>query len=161
MKQVNMNTDLINTILVTLESQLSELHSLLKKEKELLADSDFDNIAEIAEQKKQLITSIELDDAKFKTLLSNSESVNNTDTSIHEIILKDFPNSLHLWVEIENLLKICKDKNSINGIILANNRRQIQQRLAILQGQSNEVLTYGASGESVATNSPTNSPLSV
>lgn len=140
--------------------ELNELHSLLNEEKVLLADSDFDKITHIADLKKQIITSIELNNSKLKAILSLNTS-DDSEISIHEIITKNIPNNANLWVEIESLLKICKDKNSINGIILSNNRRQIQQSISILQGQSNEVLTYGATGESIVNKSSVNLPQSV
>ncbi len=160
MKQVNMKKNETNTILTTILSDLNNLYTVLNTEKDLLSKSDFENITKIADQKKQLITTIELNDAKFKTALKDQD-YGQTENTIHDIIIKCNPDSTSLWLEIENLLKICKDKNSINGIILSNNRRQIQNRLAILQGQENEVLTYGATGESVLTSSSSNTPISV
>lgn len=160
MKQVNMQENLIENILNIILSELSGLHSLLTKEKQLLSENDFDNINSIAQQKKQIITNIEFNDTKFKEMLKILDST-GTNKSIHDIIAENIPGSLNLWIEIEESLKKCKDKNSINGIILSNNRRQIQQHIAILQGQSNEILIYGATGESVVTRSTLNSPLSV
>jgi len=155
-----MKKDLIENILNKILSELNGLFILLNKEKELLAISDFDNIAAIAEQKKQIITNIEVNDAKFKAMLKTQDYA-ATGKSIHDIITENIPGSVYLWIEIEKLLKQCKDKNSINGIILANNRRQIQESIAILQGQSNEVLIYGATGESVKSKQVLNLPLSV
>lgn len=160
MKPVNMKNDVFENSLTRILSELNGLQILLDKEKELLAESDFDNITEVAEQKKQIITKIEVDNINFKNVLE-SNNYFNTDQSIHDIIADNVPSCKSLWIEIESLLKICKDKNSINGIVLSNNRRQIQESIAILQGQTNEVLTYGATGESVVTRSTTDSTLSV
>ncbi|MFV2059511.1 MAG: flagella synthesis protein FlgN, partial [Gammaproteobacteria bacterium] len=140
MKPVNMKKDVIKAILTKIQSELNNLHELLNKEKTLLAESDFENITEIAELKKQIISEIEMNDARFKTILKDSND-SGSENNVHDIIIKHIPDCSNLWIEIESLLKICKDKNSINGIILSNNRRQIQQRLSILQGQSNEILT--------------------
>jgi flagellar biosynthesis/type III secretory pathway chaperone len=160
MKQASMQNNHIKNLLINIKTELNELYTLLNNEKDLLSRSDFENITKIADQKKQIITDIELYDARFKKIIKD---VNNSqsDNTIHEFILKNNPDCTSLWIEIENLLKICKDKNSINGIILSNNRRQIQNRLAILQGQPNDILTYGATGESVLPSSTSNSPISV
>jgi len=160
MKQVNMKKDIIKNVLTKIKSELDDLHMLLNKEKELLNNNDFENITAVAEQKKHIITNIEVDDVMFKELLK-AEDFDNNGLSVHDIITRNVLDSTHLWVEIEKLLKTCKDKNSINGIILSNNRRQIQERISILQGQSNEMLIYGSTGESVVSNSTSNNPLSV
>jgi len=160
MKRVNMKIESIENTLNIILSDLKELLTLLITEKELLAISDFDNITEIADQKKQIITNIEINDAKFKSILK-TKNITNIENSVHDIIIENIPDCAQLWVEIERLLKTCKDKNSINGIILSNNHRQIQESLAILQGQTNEVLIYGSTGESVATKSSLNLPILV
>jgi len=155
-----MNIDLIQNTLSKILSELNGLNELLKTEKNLLSESDFDKISEIADQKKQIITNIEINDSKFKAMLNSKEFV-STGKPIHDIVADCIPASMNLWVEIETLLKICKDKNSINGIILSNNRRYIRDSIAILQGRSNEVLTYGATGESIVAKSILNSPITV
>jgi len=155
-----MNKNLLDSNLNKILSALNALHALLNTEKQLLSESDFEKITSIAEQKKQLITSIEVNDAEFKSMI-NSITAIESGKSIHDIIVKHFPACSDLWSDIEQLLKSCKKKNSINGIILSNNHRQTKDSLAILQGQTNEVLIYGASGESIASKSSFNTPLSV
>ncbi len=154
-----MKSQQIKTNLTTILSNINELLELLNNEKSVLSDSSFDNLAEIAHQKKQIITAIEVHDTQLKTLLQTEKKSTNIQT-VYEIIQENFPQCTSLWLEIENSLKICKNKNAVNGIILSNNRRQIRESLAILLGQPNQILLYGASGESVATNSIVNSPIS-
>ncbi len=155
-----MNNDLITSKLTDILSKLSELQTLLCQEKNLLSGSEFEKVSAIADQKKQLITAIEVDDIEFKALLVARNDSNNNQ-SILKIIQKNIPSCTSLWLEIENLLTICKDKNSINGIILSNNHRQVKESIAILQGQSNDILIYGAAGESIATKPSINPHLSV
>ncbi len=155
-----MNNHLIENKLTDILSKLSELQILLCQEKDLLSSSEFEKVSAIADQKKKIITAIEVDDVEFKALLT-VQNYTNSSQSILEIIQKNNPSCTSLWLEIENLLRICKDKNSINGIILSNNHRQIKDSIAILQGQSNDILIYGAAGESILTKSNINSHLSV
>jgi len=155
-----MKNQLIENTLNKILSDLNDLFKLLMKEKNLLSASDFDQITYIAEQKKQIITNIEMQDTKFKSMLNTKQYI-NTGKSIHDIIADNVPECMNLWVEIETLLKSCKDKNSVNGIVLSNNRRHIRDSIAILQGQSSEILTYGASGESVVVKTMLNTPLTV
>ncbi len=159
MKRVKMKKQQIKTNLTNILSQLNELLVLLHTEKSALSDSAFDSLSVIAQQKKQIITAIEVHDTKLKMLL-HTEKHSNTEQSIHDIILENIPDCSSLWLDIEKTLKTCKSKNTVNGIILSNNRRQIRENLAILLGQPNQILLYGASGESVATNTILDSSIS-
>ncbi|VAW94151.1 hypothetical protein MNBD_GAMMA22-2163 [hydrothermal vent metagenome] len=155
-----MNNDLIESKLNNIFSKLSALNVLLCQEKDLLSKSEFEAITDIANQKKQIITAIEIDDIEFKSIIT-AQNYSKSSLSVHEIIKEIIPSCNKLWLKIENLLRICKDKNSINGIILSNNQRQIKHSIAILQGKSNDILVYGATGESIASNINLNPHLSV
>lgn len=56
-----------------------------------------------------------------------------------------------LWREVELLLTQCRDKNNINGKIIALGQRRIQQALSILRGDElNAESCYGATGSRAA-----------
>lgn len=130
-------------LLEALLSSLKGLRTLLSDEKEILIKRNYTKLPVITSTKLKLLDKIEIENKNYRQWMQqNAESII---TQHNHTQIKDRE-------AVEELLIICKKQNTVNGIILSNNQRTIKNTLSILQGKSTDVLTYGASGESVTNN---------
>jgi flagellar biosynthesis/type III secretory pathway chaperone len=144
----------LNTLCIELASLVDELLGTLQNEFELLNQQDIENLSEIAVQKKQLSDKIEHIDQQRNQLIAQTGLDNSRDNIVQLLELasmhiKELPDN---WRKIEQLTRRCADQNQINGIILGNNRRNVESRLALLRGQPLTPESYSSNGKTTANN---------
>jgi flagellar biosynthesis/type III secretory pathway chaperone len=127
----------IADVLRQMQAALQQLSGLLDDEFEMLATRDPQGITELALQKQHLCETLEQLE-KNRAGLLNDPATQDAWERLNEV-----------WSEITNLAADAQKKNTVNGIIADNGRRHTQQIINVLHGNSNELLTYGASGATV------------
>jgi len=137
-------------LLQDIAEHLAQLDRTLENEHTALIENDLNNIVQAANDKIYLFEILEdLEKERHALLLAagldfDSNGImaylqRNTSQARNE--------SAAIWQQIEDLTHRCRRQNQINGIILEKNRRRTEKALAILKGQTPQVTTYTANGE--------------
>ena len=151
---MNNNNNKIKTLASHLEQEIKwveELNTLLAEEKILLATRQFDHLEELANKKQSLSTKLE-ESAKQRLELINNAN-NNLD---HSLSLKEFlkestteeTNLIYaLNTKLAERLTTCRDLNTVNGQVIANNIHTRQQIVNALSGNKSDAASvYTAHG---------------
>lgn len=122
------------------------LTCLLTERDNLLA-RDPDAIQESAREKLALFEALEQLERQRQTLLAAAGYGPDGDAMDH--MLQWQPNGSRCrarWATAVDKLAQCRDANQVNGGILELGRRQAEQALAVLRGQTAQPRLYGAGG---------------
>lgn len=143
----------LNSLSLELESSLQELSLALDNELQYLQQKDIAAITNIARHKRQLSEKVEYLEKQCISLIAESgialernaiaQFIHNAANSVPALVVN--------WQKIDQLGKLCADKNQVNGMILESNRRNIESRLAILRGQSLTPDSYARNGKTTST----------
>lgn len=138
----------LNTLTLELNSLLSELISSLDDEHELLVDQVAEQLLEPAQRKKQLSEQINTVEQKRVQLLQQAGWENNKQghAALVQVAQNHIAHFADTWETTEELIRTCVDKNQLNGIIMENNRRNVETRLSILRGQPLSTDSYSSNG---------------
>ena len=139
----------LNTVSIELIASLQQLHSVLKQEHQFLEEKNIEALSAVAENKKQISSNIELLEQQYIKLITQSgiEPAPQNITQFLEMASQSVPELADKWQQIEQLGKACSDQNTVNGIILEYNRRNVESRLAILHGQPLTPDAYSRNGK--------------
>lgn len=149
------NNNKAKTLITQLEQEISwveELNTLLSEEKEILSTSQFNQLETLAEKKQELSTKLEAS-AKQRVDLGGRRIIKKKP---HGLLLSDFLKNCatedgiqinHLNNTLAEKLNLCRELNTINGQVIANNMYTRQQIVNALSGnKSNAVSVYTSNG---------------
>ncbi|GMR19915.1 MAG: hypothetical protein BMS9Abin36_0510 [Gammaproteobacteria bacterium] len=142
----------INNILIQEVDTLTTLLSLLQKESTSLSENNLEAVASIADNKKKILSTLELLERKrISSFSSQGKQANQHE--FEEYIdqhNEDTQGQLaNNWQQVESLGVQCQRQNLINGNVIECNRQATEQILSLLRGSENGDLTYGPSGRTI------------
>ena len=136
------------------------LNVLLSEEKNVLSSRQFDRLEELAEKKQDLSAKLE-ESAKLRMNLINSTHPETSPSLSLQGFLKTC--SVNEANEINKLntklieqLTICRDLNTINGQVIANNIHTRQQIVNALSGNKVDAVSVYTSNGDLTSSSSTN-----
>ncbi|HAT7072108.1 TPA: flagellar protein FlgN [Legionella pneumophila] len=149
------NNSKAKTLITQLEQEINwveELNTLLSEEKEILSTSQFNQLETLAEKKQELSTKLEASAKQRVDLIKESNPVDKP----HGLLLSDFLKNCatedgiqinHLNNTLAEKLNLCRELNTINGQVIANNMYTRQQIVNALSGnKSDAVSVYTSNG---------------
>lgn len=116
-------------------SQLQALEQVITEEKLVLQQHQPDALLEISEKKNQLLLSIQNLDQQI---------------SINQIFAQDKAAGFlsQELADIESLLKLCQQKNQVNGQIIAQSQLAVERmKTSLLESHSKTSVTYDSKGK--------------
>lgn len=142
--------------LLNQELQLSaNLLQFMLQEKELLESNKHEELHKITADKTYCLDQIEqVSRNRAKFLISVSSAATTFDR------MKEFINNQHSPIrdslqtslnELEKTLEQCRHQNSINGMVISMNHRNVQRNLNILKGVDQDTMTYTQNGQTTTT----------
>ncbi|NOZ38514.1 MAG: flagellar protein FlgN [Gammaproteobacteria bacterium] len=140
----------LSLILRDISDHLVQLAATLESEYNALADNDLDTIIQAANDKNRLFEFLE-DLEKERHALLLAAGLDFDSNGIMAYLQRGTSQTKNetaaTWQQIEILTHRCRKQNQINGIMLEKNRRRTEKALAILKGQTPQIATYTANGE--------------
>ncbi len=140
----------LSLILRDISDHLVQLAATLESEYNALADNDLDTIIQAANDKNRLFEFLE-DLEKERHALLLAAGLDFDSNGIMAYLQRGTSQikneTAAIWQQIETLTHQCRKQNQINGIMLEKNRRRTEKALAILKGQTPQIATYTANGE--------------
>ena len=126
--------DLLNNAI----SASEKLRELLKKEMQLLASREFDNLSEVLTQKTNIIDQLEKLETQRSELLVSMGYSNDVEGTKSFLANNKESNELsRSWKDLMDLIKECQIINQSNGMVVSKNQNQIQQAMQIITGGQN------------------------
>ena len=126
-----------------------ELQRTLDQEFDALSQGEADRITEITAQKQlQTLRLGQHLQARDRFLAEHKLPAGQQGT---DAIVKRLPAdaaAANLWQELQSVGRRLRERNEVNGGIIAHGQRHVRQALAILSGQSGTGDTYGPEGTS-------------
>jgi len=116
-------------------SQLQELEQVITDEKLILQQHQPDALLEVSEKKNQLLLSIQNLDQQI---------------GINQVFAQDKAAGFlsQELADIENLLKLCQQKNQVNGQIIAQSQLAVERmKTSLLESHSKTSVTYDNKGK--------------
>jgi flagellar biosynthesis/type III secretory pathway chaperone len=132
-----------------LKPLLDELLAILEQEHQHLVAQATEDLLATTAVKQQLTEQINDVDQQRGQLLQQL-GVQNNKHELDELAAtagQQIDGFAENWQQIELLITQCADKNQVNGIILGNNRRNVETRLSILRGQPTTTDSYTNTGK--------------
>ena len=128
----------------------------LNEEKEMLVQSQFDKLPELAEKKQVLIEVIENNNRSKLTLLTPLTQASKT-SKLLEVLAerygKDKTKALRaLNTELEDKLILCRHQNAVNGQVIIRSLENNQELIDIVTGQAQKSQLYNSLGKSTESN---------
>ena len=125
------NAELLNQQL----SQLVQLEKVIDTEKEILQGHDPEKLNAITESKNQLLIAIEALDQQFaQSIIFKQE--------------KESGQYTEQLTEIKSLLLRCKEKNTVNGLIIEHSQLAVERmKTSLLQQHNKSSMTYDSKGK--------------
>jgi flagellar biosynthesis protein FlgN len=130
------STESNNTLLINKQlAQLKQLEVIIDNEKDILQKQNPDKLIEITDKKNQLLLAIQTLDKQFEqSILFKQEKSQGLYTE-----------QLNL---IEETLIRCKDKNHVNGQIIAQSQLAVERmKTSLLQNHNKSSMTYDNKGK--------------
>jgi flagellar biosynthesis/type III secretory pathway chaperone len=126
--------------------QLSQLEVVLGQEHVALNQRDSDALVLNSKEKQRLITSIEALGRERLGLLNGAGQGQDKEAIL--AFVESAPQLRRQWDELEAVLIRCQKQNQVNGMLLEKGKKQTQQLLGILLGETNRKDTelYNAKG---------------
>jgi flagella synthesis protein FlgN len=116
-------------------SQLQELEQVITNEKLILQQHQPDALLQISQKKNQILLSIQNLDQK---IMLNQAFAQDKAAGLLSQELTD----------IENLLKLCQQKNQINGRIIAQSQLAVERmKTSLLENHNKTSITYDSKGK--------------
>ena len=152
-----------NTIIDTLnrDQQITQaLLKLLAKETDSLRQRAFKALPDISNEKTQLINKIEENSKHRQSLLHKITNNEHPAEQLKQVVTRCNPQQAQkirsLNASLEKTLTECRNKNAVNGQVIAVSLKNNQQLLNILTGQAHDDKLYDASGRVSSNNSGAN-----
>ena len=129
----------LKTILEAILVDSHKLHQFLKRESDLLANKQFGELTELAQEKQQLIDELNQLDIQRQAFSSDSDFsryLETTDASLKET-----------WKAIQFNMRQCQQLNEINGRLLQRQHQIARETMELLTGrQVSQSSVYNADG---------------
>lgn len=130
---------------------IKQLNALLVEEKEMLATRQFDRLEELANKKQELSAQLEKSSTERVELINKNTEKTSAGLSLKEFLKKCSANEADeinkLNESLAEQLIICRDLNTVNGQVIANNIHTRQQIVSVLSGSKAEAVSvYTAAG---------------
>lgn len=116
-------------------TQLQQLEMIIDQEKDILQQQNPEKLIEITDNKNQLLVAIQTLDQQFEqSLVFKQEKSQGL-----------FADKLSL---IEEILLRCKDKNHVNGQVIAQSQLSVERmKTSLLQNHNKSSITYDKKGK--------------
>ncbi|MDR1661131.1 MAG: flagellar protein FlgN [Azoarcus sp.] len=140
------------TFLIEAEaSQIKEFLDLLDREEAMLVSGNTDGLLPLTEEKNERYRQLQRlhDD---RALLLARHGFANNNTALRELCAK-LPKALARWDEALALATQARERNAINGQLIAERMRHNQTALSVLLSAANQPQLYDAAGHSRPTGS--------
>lgn len=155
-----MNNNKIKNLTKYLEQEIvwiEQLNILLSEEKITLATRKFDLLEELANKKQALSNKIEESAKQRVDLISDSNNNADTGLSLKEFLKNCTTEEASQVNRLNNLLferlATCRELNTVNGQVIANNIHTRQQIVSALSGTSTDAISvYTANGNLKSSN---------
>ena len=137
-----------SVLLNSLKTCTANLLECLEAERHGLSSRDLEQIEKTTPHKTELTREMEQLEVQRVELVTSLGHKN--DSAGMAACIKSQPNAkqlTHLWQEVLDNLKACRDYNLTNGGILELGRRQAEQALSILRGQHGDPKLYSSEGD--------------
>lgn len=138
-----------SALLTALSTELSALQSfvvLLEREQEMLLGNQTDQLLGLAEQKSNdAIKLNQIAETRISLLQPNIPQLNSQ--TIQFWLTENQPESLFIWLTIDNLTKHAQQLNQTNGELIQMKLRHNQQALTVLSNAVNKAGIYGKNGQ--------------
>lgn len=131
---------------------IEKLNTLLSEEKIVLATRQFDQLEDLANQKQELSAKLEESARQRTTLINLSNATSeNPGLSLKEFLRNCSPDEANLINKLNNALverlTMCRELNTVNGQVIANNIHTRQQIVNALSGNNADAMSvYTANG---------------
>lgn len=132
-------------------SWIEALNTLLAEEKIMLETRQFEHLEELANKKQDLSSRLEIS-AKERLDLYGQDKINtNPNAALQEFLKQCSPQEANeinkLNIKLVEQLGICRDLNTVNGQVIANNIHTRQQIVNVLSGNKSDATSvYTANG---------------
>lgn len=146
--------DQLIELIQMLENISSELNNVLEREQDILKSNDSQQLLELSNEKKTLVSSLENHTKTTHVFLRNM-NINKGLYGFSDFLSQIKPGDTQTllqdtWLNIQTLADDNKKLNQINGSIIELNRRHTQRSLDVLRGQvSTSTSTYGSDGQTM------------
>jgi flagellar biosynthesis protein FlgN len=127
------------------------LLQLLRHERTLLKDRDFDTLDKLMDEKTHWLARLEQSGQQRQAWIRATPWASSPDPAaawnawLQEI---QQPNLSEKWQALKELLDACKSENDVNGKVIARGRQTYQRLVGILRGQDQQTLLYTGKGTS-------------
>jgi flagella synthesis protein FlgN len=139
--------DQLKTLLKQDISDLNNLTSLLELEKETLKTRNSSEIESIAKQKSTVVQTLEArSKLKARSIARSGLGIRPGQVEKSLSALDD-AELLQLWQSSQKKLAHCKDRNQVNGGIIAQSLQRTNRLMTIIRGQHNAPNLYGQQGK--------------
>lgn len=150
----NKSPEQLIELIQTLENISSQLNEILKKEQTILNLNDSQQLIELSNEKKALVSNLENHTKITHVFLKNmdiNKGLYGFSDFLSQIKSPDIKTLLkNSWLNIQTLAEDNKKLNHTNGSIIELNRRYTQRSLDVLRGQvSTATSTYGSDGQAM------------
>jgi flagellar biosynthesis/type III secretory pathway chaperone len=148
-------SNLLEELKVILSDDLKNTNALLiylNEEKEILVQSQFNKLPELAEKKQVLINQIEKNNVSKVTLLAPINQGNNS-SKLLEVLANKYgventSELRRLNMELEEKLTLCRHQNAVNGQVIVRSLENNQELIDIVTGQAQKSQLYNSLGKS-------------
>ncbi|CAM3039667.1 flagella synthesis protein FlgN [Legionella worsleiensis] len=158
-----MNNNNAKTLIGHLEQEVNwieSLNTLLAEEKNALGSSQFDKLSDLADQKQDLTAKLEESAKQRNALLSADKPIQSIKLSLQDFLKNCSEHEAKqinkLNLQLMEQLAICRDLNTINGQVIANNIHTRQQIVSALSGGNTDSTSVYTSNGDLSSSSGTN-----
>lgn len=124
-----------------------ELLMLLEQEQQALKDREPDQLESIIEKKTVCLEQLENSANKRTQWIRSFNNSEDQEGLWNQLIVElNRPELSEQWDKLKRLTTKCREKNEINGKVMARNQQVFSRLLTILRGQQNSVGLYTAKG---------------
>lgn len=135
-------------------SAMQELHQKLHDEQSALVDDDAGSLIQLLDQKNEVLRLLtELEKNRFQ--LINAAGYRKDASGMREFLDQNADSAEHaLWQDLLSATELAKEKNRVNGSLIARKLAQNQAALNVFQQGSDTGSLYGPSGQTSIRSSP-------
>lgn len=133
---------------------MHELHQKLHDEQNALVDDDSASLTQLLDQKNEVLRLLtELEKNRFQ--LINEAGYRKDASGMREFLDQNAGTAEHaLWQDLLSATELAKEKNRVNGTLIARKLAQNQAALNVFQQGSDTGSLYGPSGQTSIRSSP-------
>ncbi len=143
----NMQASLMDNLIKACDL-LDQLDHILDEEQSVLRKREFNELVEIADRKHNYLNQLDDNYHLRESLLSQLKLTHDSDglrTFIHDYA--EEPEALRdLWSSTQDKLQRCRERNTVNGTVIAINLHNNKYLQQLLKGQTGSDNTYDPQG---------------